>query len=91
MNYKRYTFKFKNTVSCFGDHIAEDDIIATSLEQAKAICKREYHHGIIDSITVSPTSVFDQSDGFTLKLVDDISELVEKSTNSQLALSEELP
>lgn len=82
MNYKKYTFKFKNTVSCFGDHISQDIIIAPSLEAAKDICKREYYHAIIDSITESPSSVFDQSDGFSIRLVDDLNELVERSKDT---------
>ena len=55
---KRFRFKFKQPITCCGEIIVEDTVIAKDLKKALYILKKEHHYAKIDTIEVSDIELY---------------------------------
>jgi hypothetical protein len=58
---KRFRFKFKQPITCYGEIITEDVIIAADLKKAMSILKREHHYAKVDSVEVTDIELYTSS------------------------------
>ena len=61
MMYKKFVFQFAKPISCYGELISGDTVIAANLKAALKILRREHHYARVASFAESDIELYTNS------------------------------